>query len=39
MWTDRLLTDIAAQSEKEARISDHYPMWAEFSLREASAPA
>jgi endonuclease/exonuclease/phosphatase family metal-dependent hydrolase len=22
------------QSEKEARISDHYPLWAEFLLDE-----
>jgi len=31
-WTDHLLKDVK-QSEKEARISDHYPLWAEFSLR------
>ena len=31
LWTDHLLTNVK-QSEKEARISDHYPLWAEFVL-------
>jgi endonuclease/exonuclease/phosphatase family metal-dependent hydrolase len=31
MWTDYLLKNIK-QSEKEARISDHYPLWAEFTI-------
>jgi endonuclease/exonuclease/phosphatase family metal-dependent hydrolase len=34
-WTDHLLAGIR-QTEKEARISDHYPLWAEFWLREES---
>ena len=33
IWTDHLLVDVK-QSEKEARISDHYPLWAEFHLRD-----
>jgi hypothetical protein len=33
IWTDHLLADVG-QTEKEARISDHYPLWAEFWLRE-----
>src|SRR5581483_9791084 len=31
IWTDHLLQGVK-QSEKEARISDHYPLWAEFSV-------
>ena len=31
MWDQHLLHDVQ-QSEKEARISDHYPLWAEFLL-------
>lgn len=31
IWSDYLLEGVK-QSEKEARISDHYPLWAEFSL-------
>ena len=31
LWTDTLLTDVA-DTTKQARISDHYPLWAEFSL-------
>ncbi len=34
VWTDHLLEDVG-QSEKEARISDHYPLWAEFAFRPA----
>lgn len=34
LWTDHLLQDVG-QSEKEARISDHYPLWAEFALRDS----
>jgi Endonuclease/Exonuclease/phosphatase family len=30
-WDEHLLQDVK-QSEKEARISDHYPLWAEFRL-------
>jgi endonuclease/exonuclease/phosphatase family protein len=30
-WT-RYLLERTRQTEKEARISDHYPLWAEFSL-------
>jgi hypothetical protein len=33
IWSDHLLADVT-QSEKEARISDHYPLWAEFWLRD-----
>lgn len=33
IWTDHLLRDVG-RSEKEARISDHYPLWAEFWLRD-----
>jgi endonuclease/exonuclease/phosphatase family metal-dependent hydrolase len=31
VWDQHLLQDVG-QSEKEARISDHYPLWAEFLL-------
>jgi endonuclease/exonuclease/phosphatase family metal-dependent hydrolase len=31
IWSDYLLEGVK-QSEKEARISDHYPLWAEFLL-------
>jgi exonuclease III len=31
VWDQHLLHDVK-QSEKEARISDHYPLWAEFLL-------
>jgi endonuclease/exonuclease/phosphatase family metal-dependent hydrolase len=31
IWTDTLLTDLP-QTTKQARISDHYPLWAEFEL-------
>jgi exonuclease III len=31
VWDEHLLHDVR-QSEKEARISDHYPLWAEFGL-------
>jgi endonuclease/exonuclease/phosphatase family metal-dependent hydrolase len=31
VWDDHLLHEVK-QSEKEARISDHYPLWAEFLL-------
>lgn len=31
VWDQHLLHDVQ-QSEKEARISDHYPLWAEFLL-------
>jgi endonuclease/exonuclease/phosphatase family metal-dependent hydrolase len=30
MWTDYLLKNVK-RSAKEARISDHYPLWAEFT--------
>jgi endonuclease/exonuclease/phosphatase family metal-dependent hydrolase len=33
LWTDHLLKD-TKQSELEARISDHYPLWAEFGLTQ-----
>ncbi len=32
-WTKHLLTD-KSSSEKSARISDHYPLWAEFRVRK-----
>jgi endonuclease/exonuclease/phosphatase family metal-dependent hydrolase len=32
-WTKHLLTDVD-DVEKTWRISDHYPLWAEFSMRE-----
>jgi endonuclease/exonuclease/phosphatase family metal-dependent hydrolase len=32
-WT-RYLLERTRQTEKEARISDHYPLWAEFSLTD-----
>jgi endonuclease/exonuclease/phosphatase family metal-dependent hydrolase len=31
IWTDHLLHNVE-ESAKEARISDHYPLWAEFGL-------
>lgn len=31
-WTDHLVTDLTNPGKK-AHISDHYPLWAEFSLR------
>jgi endonuclease/exonuclease/phosphatase family metal-dependent hydrolase len=31
VWDEHILTEVG-QSEKEARISDHYPLWAEFLL-------
>ncbi|MGE5691720.1 MAG: endonuclease/exonuclease/phosphatase family protein [Pseudomonadota bacterium] len=31
LWTDVLLTDVP-DTTKQARISDHYPLWAEFAL-------
>ena len=31
VWDDHLLKGMAVP-EKEARISDHYPLWAEFEL-------
>jgi endonuclease/exonuclease/phosphatase family metal-dependent hydrolase len=31
LWDKYLLTDVAAR-RKEARISDHYPLWAEFGV-------
>jgi hypothetical protein len=33
-WTDLLLTDLD-EPEKAARISDHYPLWAEFALSDS----
>lgn len=33
-WTQYLLTDLASES-KSWRISDHYPLWTEFSVRPA----
>jgi hypothetical protein len=34
MWTDYVLEDLPRR-RKEARISDHYPLWVEFLLRGA----
>jgi Endonuclease/Exonuclease/phosphatase family len=31
-WTAHILQEVARNSTKEARISDHFPMWAEFGL-------
>ena len=31
IWDEHLLTDLPAR-RKEARISDHYPLWAEFGI-------
>ena len=33
LWTDHLLTSVK-RTEIEARISDHYPLWAEFGLTQ-----
>ncbi len=33
MWTDYLLEG-EQRRRKESRISDHYPLWAEFLLRD-----
>jgi endonuclease/exonuclease/phosphatase family metal-dependent hydrolase len=33
-WTRCLLTDIDDNDRKAARISDHYPLWTEFSVRD-----
>jgi endonuclease/exonuclease/phosphatase family metal-dependent hydrolase len=35
IWTDHLLTDVADVDQKQARISDHFPLWAMFALRDA----
>ncbi len=34
LWTDHILQDVPRR-RKEARISDHYPLWAEFRLTGA----
>jgi hypothetical protein len=34
-WTDLILTDLDA-GEKSWHISDHYPLWVEFSVRETA---
>lgn len=31
-WTAHILQDVTRASTKEARISDHFPLWAEFEL-------
>jgi len=31
-WTEHILQEVQRNSTKEARISDHFPLWAEFGL-------
>ena len=31
-WTEHILREVERNSTKEARISDHFPLWAEFGL-------
>ena len=31
-WTEHILQEVTRNSTKEARISDHFPLWAEFGL-------
>ena len=33
-WTQHILEDVERNSTKEARISDHFPLWAEFGLND-----
>jgi Endonuclease/Exonuclease/phosphatase family len=33
-WTAHILQEVPRNSTKEARISDHFPLWAEFGLYE-----
>jgi hypothetical protein len=33
-WTAHILQDVARNTTKEARISDHFPLWAEFGLAD-----
>jgi endonuclease/exonuclease/phosphatase family metal-dependent hydrolase len=33
-WTAHILQEVARNTTKEARISDHFPLWAEFGLAD-----